>query len=186
MVTPAFADDAKGLLKAAIRDDDPVLYFENKYLYRRVKGEAPEGDHVVPLGKARVVREGGDASVVAYGSAVHHALGAAEALEKEGVAVEVLDLRSLVPLDTEAVLATARKTKRVVVAHEDWRRAGYGAEIAAMVGEACFGELKAPVRRVASQDTPIPFAATLEEAHLPNAEKIAAAVRAGLEKRERE
>lgn len=177
VVAPAFPDDAKGLLKAAIREDDPVLYFEHKGLYRRVKGEVPEGDHVVPLGKARLVREGRDASVITYGSGVHTALEAAETLKGEGIEIEVLDLRSLVPLDLEAVLATVRKTGRAVIVHEDWRRGGYGAEIAALLAEHAMDYLDAPVLRVASQDTPVPFAATLEEAHLPSAAKVAAAVR---------
>ncbi len=179
VVAPAFADDAKGLLKAAIRDDDPVLYFENKYLYRRIKGDVPhDEDFTVPLGEARTVREGPDASVIAYGSAVHHALAAAEALaEEDGIEAEVLDLRSLVPLDTEAVLETVRKTSRAVIAHEDWRRCGFGAEVAAILAEQVMDYLDAPVLRVAGQDTPVPFGAELEEAHLPNPEKIAAAVR---------
>lgn len=177
VVAPAFPDDAKGLLLAAIRDEDPVLYMENKYLYRRIKGEVPDGGEAVPLGKARTVREGADASVIAYGTAVHHALAAAATLEKEGVEVEILDLRSLVPLDKEAVLATVRKTRRAVIAHEDWRRCGFGAELAAILAEEAFGVLAAPVLRVASQDTPIPFAETLEQAHLPTPAKIADAVR---------
>jgi len=177
VVAPAFPDDAKGLLKAAIRDDDPVLYFENKYLYRRIKGEVPEGDYVVPLGKARIVREGADVSIIAYGAAVHHALAAAAALEAEGTSAEVLDLRSLVPLDLEAVLATVRKTCRAVIVHEDWRRCGFGAEIAALLAEQAMDYLDAPVLRVASQDTPVPFAQPLEEAHLPNPKKVADAVR---------
>jgi len=176
VVAPAFPDDAKGLLKTAIRDDDPVLYFESKYLYRRIKGEVPDGDHVTPLGKARVVREGTDVSLIAYGSAVHHCLAAAKALEEDGIQAEVLDLRSLVPLDKEAVLATVQKTTRAVIVHEDWRRGGFGAEIAAILAEEAMDCLDGPVLRVASQDTPIPFASSLEEAHLPNAAKIADAV----------
>lgn len=177
VVTPAFPDDAKGLLKAAIRDDDPVLYFENKYLYRRAKGEVPDGDHVVPLGKARVVREGGDVSVITYGACVHHSLAAAQELEGEGISLEIVDLRSLVPLDTEAILASVRKTQHVVIAHDDWRRGGYGAEIAAILAEEAIDHLDGPILRVASQDTPIPFAAALEAAHLPSPQKIADAAR---------
>lgn len=180
IVCPAFPDDAKGLLKAAIRDDDPVVYFESKYLYRRIKGEVPEGDHLTPLGKARVVREGADVSVITYGTCVHHALAAAEKLDEEGVSVEILDLRTLVPLDKEAVLATVQKTSRVVIAHEDWKRAGYGAEIAAIIAEEAIDHLDGPIVRVASQDTPIPFAASLEQAHLPSPEKIAQGVRRAL------
>ena len=180
IVAPSMPDDAKGLLKAAIRDNDPVLYFENKYLYRRIKGDVPEGEHVTPLGVARVMREGSDASVIAYGSAVHHALAAAEQLEQDGIGAEVLDLRSLVPLDKDAVLETVCKTGHVVIAHEDWRRCGFGAEIAAMLSEEAFDELDAPILRVASEDTPIPFSKALEDAHLPNPQKIADAVRQSL------
>jgi len=180
VVAPAFPDDAKGLLKAAIRDDDPVLYFENKFLYRRIKGEVPEGDWATPLGKARLVREGRDASIIAYGSAVHHALAAADALAKDGLSAEVLDLRSLVPLDRQAVLDTVRKTGRAVVAHEDWLSCGFGAEVAAILAEEAIDSLDGPIVRVGSQDTPIPFAPALEEAHLPNPAKIAAAVRKAL------
>jgi 2-oxoisovalerate dehydrogenase E1 component beta subunit len=177
VVCPAFPDDAKGLLTAAIRDDDPVLYFESKYLYRRVKGEVPEGEYTVPLGKARVVREGAAASLIAYGAAVHHALAAATELEKEGIGCEVLDLRTLVPLDKEALLATVKKTGRAVIVHEDWKRGGFGAEIAAILAEEAMEYLKAPIIRVASQDTPVPFAASLEAAHLPTPAKVADAVR---------
>ena len=177
VVTPAMPDDAKGLLKAAIRDDDPVIYFENKYLYRRIKGEVPDGDYVTPLGKARVLAEGSDVSIIAYGSAVHHALAAAESLGGEGIHAEVLDLRSLVPLDTEAVLTSVKKTTRVVIVHEDWRRCGFGAEIAAILAEEAIDYLDAPIVRVAGQDTPVPFSPPLEEAHLPNPEKVVAGVK---------
>jgi 2-oxoisovalerate dehydrogenase E1 component beta subunit len=176
VVVPAFPDDAKGLLKAAIRDEDPVVYFENKYLYRRAKGDVPEGDYVTPLGKARVVREGTDVSVISYGAAVHHALDATQALDGEGVSCEVVDLRTLVPLDEEAVLASVRKTSHAVIVHEDWQRCGFGAEVAALIAEQAIDSLDGPVVRVASQNTPIPFAAALEAAHLPSAEKIQAAV----------
>ena len=176
VVAPAFPDDAKGLLKAAIRDDDPVIYFENKYLYRRAKGDVPEGDYATPLGKARVVREGTDVSLIAYGAAVHHALDAAQQLDGEGVSCEIIDLRTLVPLDEEAVLESVRKTSHAVIVHEDWRRCGFGAEVAALIAEHAIDSLDGPVVRVASQNTPIPFAAVLEAAHLPSAEKIAAAV----------
>ncbi len=164
----------------AIDDDDPVVYFENKYLYRRIKGVVPEGDHVTPLGKARLVREGADVSVIAYGSAVHYSLEAAERLQGEGVAVEVLDLRTLVPLDKDALLETVAKTGRAVIVHEDWRRCGFGAEIAAILAEEAAEHLAAPVVRVASQDTPVPFSAPLEQAHLPSADKVADAIRRSL------
>jgi 2-oxoisovalerate dehydrogenase E1 component beta subunit len=177
VVAPAMADDAKGLLKSAIRDDDPVIYFENKYLYRRVRGEVPDGDYTVALGKARIHREGSDVSVIAYGAAVHLALAAAEVLERDGVQAEVLDLRTLVPLDTEAVLATVRKTEHVVVVHEDWRRCGFGAEVAALIAEEAADCLDGPIVRVASDDTPVPFSPVLEETHLPSADKVVQAVR---------
>jgi len=177
VVAPAFPDDAKGLLKAAIRDDDPVIYFENKYLYRRIKGEVPDGDYVTPLGEARIVREGADASLITYGACVHHGLEAAAKLAEDSIDLEILDLRTLVPLDKSAVLDTVKKTKRAVIAHEDWRRGGFGAEIAAILAEEALDYLDAPIVRVASLDTPVPFSPPLEEAHLPNAAKIADAVR---------
>lgn len=181
VVVPAMADDAKGLLKAAIRDDDPVIYFENKYLYRRIKGEVPEGDHVTPLGKARIHREGADISIIAYGSAVHHCIAAAQSLEQEGVDAEVMDLRTLVPLDEEALLATVRKTGRAVIVHEDWRRGGFGAEIAAILAEEAMDCLAGPIIRVASHDAPIPFSASLEDAHLPSAERVIEAAKRALQ-----
>ena len=177
VVAPSMPDDAKGLLKAAIRDDDPVIYFENKYLYRRIKGEVGGDDAVTPLGKARVLRQGGDVRIIAYGSAVHHSLAAAETLDGEGIEAEVIDLRSLVPLDEEAVLASVRKTTHAVIVHEDWKRGGFGAEIAALIAEEAIDHLDGPVVRVASQDTPVPFSAPLEKEHLPSPEKIVDAVR---------
>ena len=177
IVVPATAYDAKGLLKAAIRDDDPVLYFENKYLYRRAKSEVPEGDYVVPLGKAEVRREGQDITVVAYGVTVHQSLAAAEQVAGEGISVEVIDLRSLVPMDKEAIFNSVRKTSKVLVAHEAARRGGVGAEIAALIAEELFDYLDGPVMRVASENIPVPFSPPLEEFCLPNAEKIAAALR---------
>jgi 2-oxoisovalerate dehydrogenase E1 component beta subunit len=161
-----------------------VIYFENKFLYRRVKGEVPDGDGVVPLGRARVVREGGEASVIAYGTGVHWALEAADTLQKEDVAVEVVDLRSLVPLDRETVPSSVRKTTRAVVVHEDWKRCGFGAEVAALLAEEAIDHLDGPVVRVASQDTPVPFSPALEKAHLPNAEKVAGAVRRAMRRGE--
>jgi len=176
VVAPSMPDDAKGLLKAAIRDDDPVIYFENKYLYRRIKGEVGGDDAVTPLGKARVLRQGADVSIIAYGSAVHHSLAAAETLAGEGIEAEVIDLRSLVPLDEAAVLASVRKTTRAVIVHEDWKRGGFGAEIAALIAEEAIDHLDGPVVRVASQDTPVPFSSPLEKEHLPSPEKIVDAV----------
>ena len=174
VVAPAFADDAKGLLTSAIRDPNPVCYLEHKGLYRNVKGEVPEGDYAVPLGEARVAREGEEASVIAYGSSVHLALEAAEALGED---VEVLDLRSLCPLDTDAILATARKTGKVLVAHEATRSCGVGAEVAAIVTENAFEDLDAPVRRLTAPDVPIPFSPPLEQAVLPQLDDMKEALR---------
>jgi pyruvate/2-oxoglutarate/acetoin dehydrogenase E1 component len=164
VVAPATADDAKGLLAAAIRDPNPVCYLEHKGLYRYVKGEVPEGEYVVELGKARVAREGEEMTVITYGSGVHLALEAAEALDES---IEVIDLRSLCPLDTEAILASARKTGKVLVAHEATQSCGVGAEVAALVAAEAFEDLDAPVRRLTAADVPIPFSPPLEQAILP-------------------
>lgn len=172
VVCPSTPYDCKGLIKAAIRDDNPVIFFEHKYLYRRIKGEVPADDYVIPIGKADVKREGTDVSVVTYGSTVHSSLEAAERLAQEGVSVEVVDLRSIHPYDKEAVLATVKKTNKVCVVHEDTLTGGVGAEVAAFIAEHAFSSLDAPVRRVAALDTPIPYVPALEEAVLPSTEKI--------------
>ena len=164
MVAPATAADAKGLLVSAIRDPNPVCYLEHKGLYRHVKDEVPEGEHTIPLGKARIAREGGELTVIAYGSSVHLALSAAEELDED---IEVLDLRSLCPLDREAVLASVRKTGKALVAHEATRSCGVGAEVAALITEHAFEDLDAPVRRLTAPDVPIPFSPPLEQATLP-------------------
>jgi 2-oxoisovalerate dehydrogenase E1 component beta subunit len=177
IVQPATASDAKGLLKAAIRDDDPVLYFEHKYLYRRVKEVLPAGDFVVPIGKAAVRREGRDLSILTYGAMVWTALDAARTLEAEGIDSEVVDLRTLFPLDEETILASVGKTSRAIVLHEATRTGGIGAEVAAVISERCFELLDAPVVRVTAPDTPVPFSPTLEESFLPNAEKVCRAAR---------
>ena len=177
MVEPSTAYDAKGLLKAAIRDDDPVLFFEHKYLYRRIKDEVPEDDYVVRIGKAIVRREGKDASIVTFGAMVHTALEAASQLEADGVRVEILDLRSLAPLDREAILATVAKTSRVLLLHEATRPGGICGELAAIIAEEAFEYLDAPVMRLASADTPVPYAPQLEAAFLPDADKVVAAVK---------
>jgi 2-oxoisovalerate dehydrogenase E1 component beta subunit len=177
IVEPSTAYDAKGLIKAAIRDQDPVLYFEHKYLYRRIKEDLPDGDYVVPIGKAALRREGKDVSVITYGSMVHVALEAAKGLDAEGVQVEVIDLRTLLPLDEEAVLTSAAKTGKVVVLHEDRRRGGIGGEIAAIISEKAFEYLDGPIVRVASLDTPVPYSPPLEEAYMPNAEKLTRAIK---------
>jgi len=178
VVYPATAEDAKGLMKSAIRDDDCVLFFEHKYLYRRIKAEMPSGDHVVPIGKARVAREGKDVSIITYAATVWKALEAADLLEKEdGISVEVIDLRTLAPLDDEAIFATVRKTNRVLVLHEDTRTGGIAGEITARINESCFEWLDAPVLRVTAHDIPLPYAPQLEDFVLPQTSDIARAVR---------
>ena len=177
MVEPSTAYDAKGLLKAAIRDDDPVLYFEHKYLYRRIKDEVPDEDYVVPIGKAALRREGRDLSIITFGAMVYTALDAATELARHGVEAEVLDLRSLAPLDREAVLATVAKTSRALLLHEATRTGGIGGELAAIIAEEAFEHLDAPVVRVASADTPVPYAPPLEAAFLPNVGKVVSAAR---------
>jgi 2-oxoisovalerate dehydrogenase E1 component beta subunit len=172
MVEPSTAYDAKGLLRAAIRDDDPVLYFEHKYLYRRIKDEVPDGDYIVPLGKAAVRREGSDLTIVAFGAMVHTALDAAKQLEADGVQAEVLDLRSLAPLDREAILASVAKTSRALLLYEARRTGGIGGELAAIIGEEAFEYLDAPIMRIASEDAPVPYAPPLEAAFLPSVDKV--------------
>jgi pyruvate/2-oxoglutarate/acetoin dehydrogenase E1 component len=174
VVTPATADDAKGLLVSAIRDPNPVCFMEHKGLYRHVKGEVPEGDYAVPIGEARVAREGEEMSVIAYGSSVALALQAAEELDED---IEVLDLRSLQPLDEEAVLRSARKTGKVLVAHEATRSCGAGAEVAALISERAFEELDAPIRRLTTPDVPIPFSPPLEQRVLPQLDDMKEACR---------
>jgi len=178
IVYPSTAEDAKGLIKSAIRDDDCVLFFEHKYLYRRIKGVMPAGDHVVPIGKARTARAGTDVSIITYAATVHKALEAAEKLQAEdGVSVEVIDLRTLAPLDDEAIVATVRKTNRVLVVHEDTRTGGIAGEITARINETCFAHLDAPVLRVTAHDIPLPYAPALEDFVLPQVDDIVLAVR---------
>ena len=177
MVEPSTAYYAKGLLKAAIRDDDPVLYFEHKYLYRRVKDDVPDEDYIVPLGKAAIRREGSDLSIVTFGAMVYTALEAAGKLAEEGVEAEVLDLRSLAPLDRDAVLATVAKTSRVLLLHEATLTGGIGGELAAIISEEAFEHLDAPVMRVASADSPVPYSPPLEAAFLPGVDKVIAAAK---------
>ncbi|MBA3557336.1 MAG: alpha-ketoacid dehydrogenase subunit beta [Gemmatimonadaceae bacterium] len=178
IVYPATASDAKGLLKAAIRDDDPVLYFEHKYLYRRIKEEMPTGDHVVPIGKARTARVGSDVSVITYAATVWKALEAAEQVQKEdGLSVEVIDLRSLLPMDDEAIIATVKKTNRVLVVHEDTRTGGIAGEITARITERAFEWLDAPILRVTAADVPLPYSPPLEDYVLPQTADIVKAIR---------
>jgi 2-oxoisovalerate dehydrogenase E1 component beta subunit len=178
VVQPATAYDAKGLIKAAIRDEDPVLFFEHKYLYRRIKEELPAGDYVVPIGKAIVRRPGRDLTVVTYGAMVWTALDAAKTLEAEGIDAEVVDLRTLFPMDEETVLESVAKTNKAILLHEATRTGGIGAEIAAVLSERCFEYLDGPLVRVTAPDTPVPYSPPLEEAFLPNAEKLCRAARA--------
>jgi pyruvate/2-oxoglutarate/acetoin dehydrogenase E1 component len=178
IVYPATASDAKGLLKAAIRDDDPVLFFEHKYLYRRIKEEMPQGDHVVPIGKARIAREGTDVSIITYAATVWKALEAAEQLQKEdGLSVEVLDLRTLLPMDDEAIVATVKKTNRVLIVHEDTRTGGVAGEITARINEHAFEWLDAPILRVTAADVPLPFSPPLEDYVLPQVADIVSVAR---------
>jgi 2-oxoisovalerate dehydrogenase E1 component len=177
VVCPATAADAKGLMKAAIRDANPVIFCENKFLYRRVKEVLPAGEHLVELGKARVAREGRDLTIVGYGASTWTALEAAEELAKEEIEVEVIDLRTLVPFDEETVLASVRKTSRVVVVHEAPITGGFGGEIAARIADRAFAFLDAPVKRVAYPDRPSPYARVLENVLLPDKEKLLAAAR---------
>jgi pyruvate/2-oxoglutarate/acetoin dehydrogenase E1 component len=174
IVCPATVRDAKGLIKAAIRDDDPVLYFEHKYLYRRIKDTLPEGEDIVtPIGKARIAREGKDLSIITWSAMVWKALEAAEKMEKEdGVSVEVLDLRTLLPMDDEAILATVKKTSKVLIAHEDTRTGGVAGEITARINESAFEWLDGPVLRVTAADVPLPYAPTLEDYVLPQTDDI--------------
>lgn len=175
VVQPSTPYDAKGLLKAAIRDNNPVVYFEHKHLYRRIREDLPDDDFIVPLGQADIKRDGSDLTIVTYGAMVHESLAAAERLSKEGAECEVVDLRSLCPLDKATFLASVRKTSRALVVYEAHLTSGFGAEVAAIIAQEAFDVLDAPVTRVASLDVPIPFAGPLEDAVLPNAGKIYAA-----------
>ena len=177
IVYPATASDAKGLMKAAIRDDDCVLFFEHKYLYRRVKERMPEGDHVVPIGKARIAREGSDVSIITYAATVWKALEAAEQVAAEGLSVEVIDLRSLLPMDDEAIVATVKKTNRVLIVHEDTRTGGIAGEITARINELAFEWLDAPVLRVTAADVPLPYSPPLEDYVLPQTSDVVLGLR---------
>jgi 2-oxoisovalerate dehydrogenase E1 component beta subunit len=178
VVAPSTAEDAKGLLISAIRDHNPVVYLEHKHLYRRVKGDVPDGLYETPL-TARVAREGSDLTVIAYGAMVHTALEATEDLD--GASVEVLDLRSLVPLDEEAILASVRKTSKVLIVDEANQTCAAGAQVAAVIAEKGFEDLDGPVRRVATPDVPIPFSPPLEQALLPSVDRVKEAARELLE-----
>src|SRR5215469_403040 len=177
VVCPATAYDAKGLIKSSIRDNDPVIFFEHKGLYRRIKEDLPSEDYTVPLGKAKVVREGRDLTIVAYGAMVWTALEAADKLAAEGASVEVVDLRTLLPLDRETVCESVKKTSKVLLVHEDTRTGGMAGELAATITETVFEYLDGPILRVTAPDTPIPYSPPLEEAFLPNVEKVLAKAR---------
>jgi len=177
VVAPSTAYDAKGLLKAAIRDDNPVIYFEHKFLYRRAKGPVPEGDEIVPIGVAVTRREGSDATLVTYGAMVTPSLEAADRMAKEGIEVEVIDLRSLLPFDKAAIFTSLEKTSRVLVVHEDVKTLGLGAELSAVIMEERFDRLDAPVLRVTYPDTHAPFSHVLEASNMPNTDKIVDALR---------
>jgi 2-oxoisovalerate dehydrogenase E1 component beta subunit len=172
VVQPSTPYDAKGLLKAAIRDNNPVIYFEHKHLYRRIREDVPDDDFVVPLGVADIKRPGRDLTIVTYGAMVHESLAAAERLSKQGAECEVIDLRSLVPLDKACFLDSVRKTSRALVVYEAHLTSGFGGEVAAIIAQEAFDALDAPVTRVASLDVPVPFAAPLEDAVLPSADKV--------------
>jgi 2-oxoisovalerate dehydrogenase E1 component beta subunit len=178
IVCPSTPADAKGLLVSAIQDPNPVLFFEHKHLYRRVKAEVPEEPYTTPIGKARIHREGDDVSVLTWGAMVYTADAAAGQLEAEGVSVEIVDLRSILPWDKDAVLSSVRKTSKAIVLHEDTHTAGFGAEIAATIAEDAFEDLDAPIRRIAAPDTPVPFSPPLEKAFIPQVEDVVKGLRA--------
>ena len=175
VVMPSTPSDAKGLLTSAIRGEDPVIFLEPKRIYRTVKGEVPDGDHQVPIGKARVAREGKDVALITWGAMVHVGLQAAEKAEEEGIDVEVVDLRTLLPMDIDAILDAAAKTGRVVILHEAPRTCGVGAEVSALIAERSIDVLEAPILRVTGFDTPFPYA--LEDVYLPNADRTLKAIK---------
>jgi 2-oxoisovalerate dehydrogenase E1 component beta subunit len=177
VVCPATPADAKGLLIEAIQDPNPVLYFEHKHLYRRIKDEVPEERYTVPFGEARMHREGDDISLITWGAMVYTADEAAQKLGEEGVSVEIVDLRTLAPWDKEAVLRSVEKTSKALVLHEDTHTGGFGAEIAATISEEAFESLDAPVRRIAAPDTPVPFSPPLEKAFIPQVEDVVAGLK---------
>ncbi len=179
LVCPATVRDAKGLIKSAIRDDDPVLYFEHKYLYRRIKENLPEGEEILtPIGKARVAREGKDLTIITYSAMVWKALEAAEEIQQaDGASIEVLDLRTLVPMDDDAIVASVKKTNKALIVHEDTRTGGVAGEITARLNERAFEWLDGPIMRVTAHDTPLPYAPTLEDFVLPQTADIVKAAR---------
>lgn len=177
MVAPSSPYDAKGLLKASIRDDDPVIFFEHKYLYRRIKGNIPEDDYVVPLGRANVVKEGKDITLITYSAMVHVALEAAQVLEGEGISLEIVDLRTILPIDKEGIYASVKKTSKVIVLYETPKTGGVGAEVAALISEDVFEYLDGPIIRIAAPDTPIPYSPPMEEFYQPKVEDVVKAAK---------
>ena len=177
VVAPATVRDAKGMMKAAIRDEDPVLYLEHKYLYRRVKEELPDEDFVVPLGQAIIRRPGSDIVLITYGAMLYTALTAAAALEQDGIDLEVIDLRSLVPLDRETLLESVRRVNKVMILHEDTRTGGMAGEISALISEEAFEDLDGPIFRITAPDTPVPYSAELEDAFIPQVTDVVEAAR---------
>jgi 2-oxoisovalerate dehydrogenase E1 component beta subunit len=172
VIAPATARDAKGLIKSAVRDNNPVLFFEHKFLYRRVKEELPEEEYTIEIGKARVHREGRHVSVITYAAMVYVAQEAAEILQKEGIELEIIDLRTLLPLDRDAIRKTVEKTNRVIVLHEDTKTGGIAGEVAAIINEEAFDFLDAPIVRITAMDAPVPFSPSLEKAFLPRVEDV--------------
>ena len=172
VICPATPYDAKGLIKAAIRDNNPCVFFEHKYLYRRIKDEVPPEDYIVPIGKARVAREGTDLSIITYAAMVHTALEAAEILKKEGIDLEILDLRTVSPLDREAITQTVKRTNKVIILHEHSRTGGLAGEIAAIINEEAFDDLDGPIVRIAGLDSAIPFSPPQEHHYLPKVEDV--------------
>ncbi|MDN3515895.1 MAG: alpha-ketoacid dehydrogenase subunit beta [Candidatus Brocadia sp.] len=176
IVFPSTAYDAKGLLKSAIRDNDPVIYCEHKYLYRRIKDPVPEEDYIVPIGKARLALVGKDISIITYGAMVHTALEAAQALQEKEISTEIIDLRTILPLDKKSIFDSVKKTNKVIVLHEQTRTGGVGAEVSALINENCFEYLDAPIVRVTAPDTPVPYSPPLEEAFIPQTKDVISAV----------
>ena len=177
VVAPATVRDAKGMMKAAVRDEDPVLYLEHKYLYRRIKEELPDEDFVVPLGQAIIRRPGSDVVLITYGAMLYTALTAAAELEKDGIDLEVIDLRSLVPLDLETLLESVRRVNKVMILHEDTRTGGMAGEISALISEEAFEDLDGPILRITAPDTPVPYSAELEDAFIPQVTDVVEAAR---------
>ncbi|MEI7615375.1 MAG: alpha-ketoacid dehydrogenase subunit beta [Actinomycetota bacterium] len=176
VVMPSTPANAKGLFLSSVRDDNPIIFVENRMLYSK-KGDCPEGEYLVPLGKANIMKEGSDATIISWSRMVHTSLAAANLLAKEGINCEVIDLQTLVPLDKETILASIKKTGKAVIVHEAVKTSGFGAEVAAIIADEAFSFLKSPIKRVTAPDTPIPYASKLEDEFIPNEAKIISAVK---------